>query len=97
MSASDTMEARRRRLAWRAAHRGTREMDLLLGGFVTARIGDMDDAALDQLEALIEVPDDLLYAWIAGREPVPADYDTELMAALRRVRYSPADYTDRQD
>ncbi|QPC41642.1 succinate dehydrogenase assembly factor 2 [Kaustia mangrovi] len=96
MSTKETIETRKRRIAWRAAHRGMKEMDLLLGGFVRERIGDMDAAALDELEALVALPDGTLYNWIAGREAVPAEYDTPLLAALMAVRYRPGDYARRQ-
>jgi antitoxin CptB len=80
----ETMDRRRRRLAWRASHRGTKEMDLILGGFARERLAALDASGLDALEALIGVPDNELLAWILGRSAVPARYDTEVMAALRR-------------
>jgi antitoxin CptB len=55
---------RRRRLLYRATHRGTREMDWLLGKFVAARVDAWPAAALSSLEALSEMPDPDLHAWI---------------------------------
>ena len=49
----ESASARRKRLLWRASHRGTREMDLLLGGFARNRIEHLNDAELDELEAII--------------------------------------------
>ncbi len=67
----DTLDHRRRRLLWRAMHRGIREMDLILGGFAAARIETMSDDELNHLEAIIDIPDQLLFAWATGQAPVP--------------------------
>ncbi|WP_425432936.1 succinate dehydrogenase assembly factor 2 [Hartmannibacter diazotrophicus] len=54
-------------------HRGTREMDLLLGRFVDANIADLADEELDELDTLMEVEDKTLFAWIIGQDPVPSE------------------------
>jgi antitoxin CptB len=77
------LDNRRRRLIYRAQHRGTYENDLLIGDFVKARIASMTDAELDELEAVMEFPDAELADWLTGRQPIPA-YADSLM--LRRIR-----------
>jgi antitoxin CptB len=77
------IDLRRRRLRYRMWHRGTREMDLIMGRFVDAEIGDINEIELTELERLAEMPDPDLYGWIVGGEPVPAACDG---AALRRLR-----------
>ncbi len=79
---SDGLEPRRRRALFRAWHRGTREMDLLLGRFADAYIEALSEADLAHLEALMEVPDRDLFAWVTGRDPVAANYRTPLYRAL---------------
>ena len=54
---SDGLDDRRKRLLFRCWHRGTREMDLILGRFADAEIADLTDYQLSDLELLIEVPD----------------------------------------
>ncbi|HSU06036.1 MAG TPA: succinate dehydrogenase assembly factor 2 [Acetobacteraceae bacterium] len=76
------LQARRRRLLYRATHRGTHENDLLIGGFVTPRINTFTEAELDALESLLELPDPDLADWLTGRCPVPAGADTPM---LRRM------------
>jgi len=78
----DGLDVRRRRARFRAWHRGTREMDLLLGRFADAYIAGLSDRDLADFEALMEVPDGDLFRWITGREPPPANYMTPLFQAL---------------
>ena len=70
----ENLEVRRKLLLWRASHRGTKEMDLMLGGFVRDNIDSMQPSELDELEALIALPDPQLLAWIMGEEAVREDY-----------------------
>ncbi len=71
---SENVETRRRRLLFRAEHRGFKEADLVIGGYARKNLPSMSEAALDEFEALIETPDQDLYAWIVGREPVPDEF-----------------------
>jgi antitoxin CptB len=79
-------EARRKRVLWRANHRGIKEMDLILGGFAAARIGSMTPAELDRFEALLEVPDQQFLAWMTGTEPVPAAMRCKLLESILLFR-----------
>jgi antitoxin CptB len=74
---------RRRRLLFRATHRGTFENDLMIGGFVRAHIDSLTDADLDALELVMDMPDTNLADWLTGREPIPAEEETPM---LRRMR-----------
>jgi antitoxin CptB len=75
-------DARRRRLLFRARHRGTQETDLLLGGFVAAEIDRMDEAELALLEAVLEFPDVDLFDWLTGRRPVPPEAASPLFERM---------------
>jgi antitoxin CptB len=76
---------RRRRLIFRAQHRGTYENDLLIGDFVKANIAVMSDAELDDVEAILEFPDAELADWLTGRAPIPEDADTSMMRRIRQA------------
>jgi len=79
-------------LRYRAWRRGFREADLILGPFADAELAGLSAADADAFEALLEVPDPELYAWILGREPIPAEHDGEVMrriAAFARSGLSP--------
>ena len=79
----DALDARRRRLLYRATHRGTHENDLLIGGFVAARLSAFTESDLSELEALLDQPDVDLADYLTGRRPIPPDADT---AMLRRIK-----------
>jgi antitoxin CptB len=80
---SADLDPRRRRILFRAWHRGIREMDLIMGRFADAAIDTMSDAELDDFERLIEVPDRDLFRWITGEDATPSNFDT---AIFRRVK-----------
>lgn len=81
----DSLDARRRRLLFRATHRGTYENDLLVGSFVRARIAQFSDAELDALEDLMELPDTDLADWLTGRQPIPAAVASPMLRAMRKA------------
>ena len=76
-------ETRLKRARVRAWRRGFREADLILGPFADRRLSGMGELALGQFERLLEENDHHVYAWIVGTAPPPAEFDNEVMAALR--------------
>jgi antitoxin CptB len=76
------LDARRKQLLYRANHRGIKEMDIILGGFATARIAVLDDAALDMLEALMDESDRDLLTWFTGEVAAPAHVRNSLFEAI---------------
>jgi antitoxin CptB len=80
--ANESLELRRRKLRFRAWHRGTREMDLVLGRFVDAELNDLSEQELAKLEALMEAPDPDLFAWVLGQSEVPPEHDTPIFRRL---------------
>jgi antitoxin CptB len=76
------LSTRRRRLLFRAQHRGTKECDIMLGGFVARHIHAFEDATLEALEALLELPDVDLADWLSGRRPIPDDVGSPLLARI---------------
>ena len=75
----ETIEIKRKRLLFRSTHRGTREMDILLGGFFKSNMSDLNKDQLNEFEGLIEIPDDDLYNWAMGRIEIPKELDTQLL------------------
>lgn len=81
-TAGAELALRRKRLRYRAWHRGTKEMDILLGSFADANLDRLDADMLDRFEALIGEADTDLTLWLMGRQPVPAHVDAELIADI---------------
>ncbi len=84
---AESIEIRRKRLRFRSWHRGTREMDLLLGAFADAALGRFSETQLARYEALIEHSDRDLFAWLTGMEAVPAAYDNDVMKLIRNFKF----------
>ena len=82
----DKNEARRKRLLWRAQHRGIREMDLLLGGFAAAGLAGFTEPELRDLEAVLELPDQDLLAWVTGQAAVPEALRSAMLDRLLAFR-----------
>ena len=76
-------DVRRRRIVFRAWHRGTREMDLLMGQFADSELTKIPDSDLDDLELLMEAPDRDVFSWLTGELETPANYDTPIFRRLR--------------
>ncbi len=85
MTATD--ENRRKRIVWRACHRGIKEMDIVVGTFVQARIANSDDAELQELERILEISDQDLLAWMTGAQPVPDDQQSALLQEMLAARF----------
>ncbi|WP_245704590.1 FAD assembly factor SdhE [Belnapia rosea] len=73
------LDPRRRRLLFRARHRGTKEADLMIGAFVERLVAGFTEAELDELEAVLEYPDVDLADWLSGRRPIPAECRTPML------------------
>jgi antitoxin CptB len=83
---SGGLDDRRKRLLFRCWHRGTREMDLILGRFADAEIAAMRDDELAELERLIQLPDPDLYAALIGDTPLDPEYATALFERIKAFR-----------
>jgi antitoxin CptB len=80
-------DARLKRLRFRAWHRGTREADLLIGGFFDAEADGWSIEEIAWFEALLEEQDVDIMAWAIGTAAPPERYRGALMERLQRVDY----------
>jgi antitoxin CptB len=85
---SEGLDERRRRLLFRAWHRGIREMDLIMGRFADSHIAQLDADHLTQFEHLTELQDVDVLSWITGECPVPKEYDTPLFWQMRDFHWN---------
>ena len=82
------MDARVARLRWRC-RRGMRELDAVLAAFVDAQGARLSDAELGCFEAILELPDPTLHAYLLGRS-APADIATAALIERIRASHRPA-------
>jgi antitoxin CptB len=76
-----------KRLAWRAHHRGTREADMLVGGFFDAHHGqwDADERAL--FDAMLDEQDADIMAWAHGTAQPRERFAGPMIEALKKLDY----------
>lgn len=80
---TDELQIRRRRAAYRASHRGTKEMDFILGRYAETHLPGMSLERLADFERLIALPDPLLTQWFSqGAAPTESAFGI-LIAELR--------------
>jgi antitoxin CptB len=83
---SGGLDDRRKRLLFRCWHRGTREMDLILGRFADAEIASLSEGEITEFERLIEVPDPDLYAALTGEAGLPLTFATAVFSRIKAFR-----------
>lgn len=77
------LEIRRRRAAYRANHRGTKEMDWLVGRFADAYINAFEGEALERFERFLELPDPDLQKWIMEPDSAARGAFDDLIGQIR--------------
>jgi antitoxin CptB len=79
---SETPEIRFKRLRMRSWHRGTKEMDLILGPFADTDLAGLGPDDLDAYESMLEENDQDLYQWVSGQRPAP-EFHCRMIDLLR--------------
>ncbi len=82
------IEHRRKQLRYRSWHRGMKEVDLILGRFADTNLDTFSAHQLDQFERILDQSDPDLYAWVSGRQPLPAKLDNNVMKLIMNFKYS---------
>ena len=85
MSETD-LEITRKRLLWRATHRGIKEMDILVGGYARVHLTEMNEAQLTLFAELLEIPDQDLLSWATKQSSVPLDQQSTILDSMLRFR-----------
>jgi antitoxin CptB len=78
----EALDTLRRKLRFRAWHRGTCEADLLIGSFADRHLAEFSDEELHEFDCLLDESDPQLDDWMSGRQPVPRERDNAVMALL---------------
>jgi antitoxin CptB len=81
---TEDLDSRRRRAGYRSHHRGTKEMDWILGRFADRVLADMAEHELARFEQLLAMPDPDLHKMFLDPGSAPADAAVaELLARMR--------------
>ncbi|MGJ3626192.1 succinate dehydrogenase assembly factor 2 [Sphingomonas sp. MMS24-JH45] len=80
-------DIRLKRLRFRAPSCGTREADLMIGGFFDAHGAEWNADQLDWFEALLEEQDVDIMGWAIGSIPCPAEWDGPMMSQMRALDF----------
>jgi antitoxin CptB len=80
-------DIRLKRLRFRAWHRGTKEADLMIGGFFDMHGQSWDEGQIDWFEAFLEEQDVDIMGWAIGAQPVPERWDGPMMRTMMTIDY----------
>lgn len=84
----EDIENKRKRLIFRSWHRGTKEMDLIMGSFADAHVPEFSQKELAEYEEILNFSDPDLYNWISGKAALPAGTAGPVMESLLRHRFA---------
>ena len=76
------METLRKRIFYKATHRGMQETDKIIGGFAKQELEKLSKDYLYDFDKLLDVPDVDLLNWILGNEEVPELFDNEIFRLI---------------
>lgn len=82
-------ETRLKRLRFRSWHRGTKEADLLIGGFFDRHGDQWGETEITLFETLLEEQDVDIMAWAMGTAEAPERYRGTILEALKTLNYVP--------
>jgi len=84
MSDTTSIDIRRRRALFRATHRGTKEMDWMLGKYAEAYLSQMADPKLQEFELLLTVEDPKIHNWLLNPENCDNSRYIDIIAEIRK-------------
>ena len=79
-------EILKKQIIYRSTHRGSKEMDLLLGNFVKKYIEELNDVELNDLEKLLSLEDQILYKWYFEKHEYQEIPKTKVSALLQNFK-----------
>lgn len=85
---NETIETKRKRLIFRSWHRGTREMDLLMGNFADKYIPGFTEQELEEYNRLLKNNDPDIYNWYTMRETPPDEENSDVLRRLMNFQIS---------
>jgi len=84
-------EDRIKRLRFRAWHRGTKEADLMIGGYFDRLHQGWDDIAMAWFEGLLQQEDVDIMGWAIGTIAVPPEWQGPMMERMQKLDFIPVE------
>ena len=79
-------EILKKQIIYRSMHRGTKELDLLLGSFVKRHIDEFNNTELKDLEKLLFMDDQVIYNWYFKKDSNDLIPNTKVSAMLKTFK-----------
>ena len=73
-------------IIYRSTHRGSKEMDILLGGFVKRNIDKFDDNELLDLDKILNYDDEILYKFYFDKGDNKLIVNNKIMKMLKKFK-----------
>ena len=82
----ENKELLKKQIVYRSTHRGTKEMDILLGGFVKKYVEQFDVSELIELKKLLFIDDEIIYNWYLKKDLKSGIPDNNVSAKLKNFK-----------
>lgn len=76
------LEVYKKKIIYKASHRGSKEMDILLGNFINKYVELFNKNELQQFDLILDNDDDDIYQWILGKTDIPNKYQNRVFFLL---------------
>jgi|TARA_B100000929_G_C15441323_1_gene398096 antitoxin CptB len=76
------LETNKKKIIYKASHRGSKEMDILLGNFINKYIDLFNENELNLFDSILECDDEDIYQWILGKKDIPENYSNRTLQLL---------------
>ncbi len=76
------LETYKKKIIYKASHRGSKEMDILLGNFINKYIELFNENELNLFNSILDTDDDNIYQWILGKKEIPNEHSNRVLYLL---------------
>tara|TARA_B110000014_G_scaffold258921_1_gene245815 strand:- start:178 stop:441 length:264 start_codon:yes stop_codon:yes gene_type:complete len=76
------LETYKKKIIYKASHRGSKEMDILLGNFINKYIELFNENELNIFDSILDCDDEDIYQWILGKKDIPTRYENRVFSLL---------------
>tara|TARA_B100002051_G_scaffold242019_1_gene246944 strand:- start:619 stop:882 length:264 start_codon:yes stop_codon:yes gene_type:complete len=75
-----------KKLLFRSMHRGTKEMDIILGNFAKIHLDSFSGDDLNEFEKILDIPDDKLFSWYMKQTEIPSIINNKILKLLMNYK-----------